>query len=124
MHRAGHPIEFAQFIQHRAANADARVTLEGTPRLRIKLADGMEQTDLPVAVKVLDVHMRGQGHGQAAHDRLYERHVLFDELFFSLCLLYGVSIALSTLSGPPNFWTRSRFHRDEELTTVTWMNRF
>ena len=92
--RAGHPVHLPQLVKDGAADAQPGVGLEAGAVALIEVAHGVEQADEAGAVKIFNVHVRRERHGQPANDRLDEGQVLLDELLFDSAAGAGFGVAL------------------------------
>src|SRR5207245_2743567 len=74
-HAARHPVERAQVVQDRAADAELRVGGEGRLLPGIVLAYGVEEPDDAPRHQVVELDVRRLARRQALHDAPHERQV-------------------------------------------------
>ena len=79
-HRARHPVERAQLVDDRAADARDRVGLELDVAVGVEAVDRADQPEQPVRDEVAVVDVRGQPRSEPAGDVLHERRVAEDQL--------------------------------------------
>ena len=77
--RARHPVERAQLVDDRAADARDRVGLELDVALDVEALDRVDQPEQAVGDEILVVHVRRQAAADAAGDELDERRVGEDQ---------------------------------------------
>jgi hypothetical protein len=93
-----------QLIQHRAADAHARVGLKRISIAGIVIAQCLEQSDQSRALQIVVVHVFGQSHGQPAKDDTHQGKVLLDKI------VLGMSIGLLMIAFPELLCGAPRFN--------------
>ena len=79
-HRARHPVERAQLVDDRAADARDRVRLELDVAVGVEAVDRADQSEQPVRDEVAVLDVRGQPRAEPAGHVLDERRVAEDQL--------------------------------------------
>jgi len=92
MHRAGDPIEAAQFVEDGAADANPGIGFKGSAVVRIEAAHGIKQADQSGAVEIVGVDMGGQRHGEASNHSLDQGKILFHQAVFYFAAVAGAGV--------------------------------
>jgi hypothetical protein len=80
MHRARHPVATTDLVDHRAADADRCVRLEGRALVGLEIARGFDQAEHAGLDEVVDLHARRQARREVVRDAAHELGVAFDDL--------------------------------------------
>ena len=84
VHRARRPVSLPQFVQHRAADADAGIGLEGSAARAVVVPRRVDQADHAGLQQVIQFHVRGQPCGQMQRDALDQPGVALHQLGLAL----------------------------------------
>ena len=88
MYRARRPVRAPNFVDHRAADADAGEGFETGAHFRIEVACRLEQPDHAGLDQVVDLHRRRQAIEQVVSDALDQRSMPNDRIGIVPELLY------------------------------------
>src|SRR5690606_30269382 len=80
VHRARHPVAAADLVDHRAADADRGVGLEGRALVGLEIAGRVDQAEHAGLHQVVDLDAGRQARGEVVGDAAHEFAVLLDDL--------------------------------------------
>src|SRR5690606_38320367 len=80
VHRTRHPVAAADLVDHRAADADRGVGLEGCALVGLEVAGGVDQAEHAGLDQVVDLDAGGQPRGEVMGDAAHQLTVLLDHL--------------------------------------------